>query len=48
MMVAGYVFTVPASAEISLSFADELTPNDVLSDLFTLEYSEPQMLPVTG
>ena len=36
MMVAGYVFTIPANSEISLSFENVLADNDVLSDLFTL------------
>ena len=47
MMVAGYVFSIPAGAEISLSFQNVLDETDVLADLFTLEYSDQQMQPLT-
>ena len=47
MRVSGYVFSVPANADISLSFATVLAENDVLSDLFALEYSDAQMRPQT-
>ncbi|MBV72484.1 MAG: hypothetical protein CMH52_14260 [Myxococcales bacterium] len=48
MRVSGYVFSVPANADISLSFATVLAENDVLSDLFALEYSDAQMRPQTS
>ncbi len=47
MGVRGYVFSVPAGSEISLSFDTMLADTDILSDLFTLEYGDEQMLPVT-
>ena len=45
--VRGYVFAIPQNTEISLSFESVLTDEDVLSDLFALEYSD-QMLPKTA
>ena len=47
MGVRGYVFSLPSNSEISLSFGNALQEPDVLSDLFVMEYSEAQMLPVT-
>ncbi len=47
MGVYGYVFSIPTQAEISLSFEVVLSDEDVLSDLFVLEYSEEQMTPIT-
>ena len=47
MGVRGYVFSLPSNSEISLSFGNALQETDVLSDLFVMEYSEEQMLPVT-
>ena len=47
MRVSGYVFSIPASSEISLSFETLLGEEDALWDLFTLEYSDEQMEPRT-
>ena len=47
MRVSGYVFSIPASSEISLSFETLLGEEDALWDLFTLEYSDKQMEPRT-
>ena len=45
--VRGYLFSIPTASEISLSFEITLNDDDVLSDLFTLEYGDEQMLPIT-
>ena len=45
---AGYMFVVPDGHELSLSFEQELEPEDLLSDLLTLEYSEEQLEPQTS
>ena len=48
MNAAGYTFSVPDQAEISLHFSDSVDSSQALYDLLTLEYSEEQMQPQTS